>query len=100
MTEKKRKLFDPKYALPCDEVGPFEDVVGIVTYVDDERLTHGEVQVKVMTEFGEFTGYTGGSTHVPKVGYAARMHIYQIGGGWYPDDRVVGWSSSGRTEDV
>ena len=47
--------------------------------------------MKVLTERGEAIGYT---THPPKVGYRATIRLYNSGGGWYPDDRIVGWAGA------
>lgn len=74
------------------------DLDGEVTYVDPEPLSLSDsTQVKVMTsDHGELTAYTYRDARVPPLGAIATVRCYSIGGGWYPDDRIVGW----RARDV
>lgn len=80
----KKRLFDRNLVYPSDSIGPFTELLGVVTVVD-------ELEVTVRTpEHGEFTGF---ASQPPKVGYIAWIRIYNAGGGWYPDNRITRWSS-------
>jgi hypothetical protein len=95
------RLFDyQKFVYPLDDIGPYVEFTGKVIEVDDKRNVNNEweeVKVSVQTERGIFSGYT---PRPPKVGYYARIRLYNSGGGWYPDDRIVGWSTQSYDEDV
>jgi hypothetical protein len=81
------RLFDPDLVYPSDEVGPFTELTGVVVSVG-EPLGE-EVRVDVYTHQGIFSAFT---LRPPKVGYMATVRIYDSGGGWYPDDRIVRWA--------
>lgn len=69
------------------------DMDGMVVKVGEPL---GEsVGVQVQTDEGAFTGYWWNlrSGWFPKVGYRATIRIYGCGGGWYPDNIIVSWSS-------
>ena len=83
--------------MPLFDYSKFEDDYGAI-YIEliGEVIHIGEplsrdAAVKVKTNEGVFTGYYLAS-HLPKVGYFAKIRIYDSGGGWYPDDRIVAWS--------
>jgi hypothetical protein len=85
-----KPLFDHALAYPQDGVGPYTELDGIVTRVGTQDEPDDEVAVTVKTaDHGELTGYT---PRPPKVGYTARIRVYECGGGWYPDNRIMGWS--------
>lgn len=89
-------LFDPNLVYPCDSTGPYTELGGTIVSVGeplhDDDLDNS-VAVKVETSEGAFTGYLTYSRMLPEVGYRAIIRLYRSGGGWYPDDRIVGWSS-------
>ena len=68
-----------------DDVGAYIDLEGEVVEVEEEAI-------RVKTEHGVFTGYFGLPNRLPSVGYRARIRVYDSGGGFYPDNRVMGWS--------
>lgn len=82
-------LFDPNCVYPSDATGPYTELKGVVLEVGDPNST-GNVSVKVQTEKGVFTGYYW-AKYPPKVGYLTTIRIYNAGGGWYPDNRIIGW---------
>lgn len=95
---KTPKLFDPNLVYPSDEVGPHVDLEGIVIGVGVQfypEYSWDEVPVLVKTEYGNFTGYT---SRPPKAGYRATIRVYNSGGGWYPDDRIIGWTNDKERE--
>lgn len=82
------RLFDPRIVYPCDGVGPYTDVDGVVTEA-------GERTCRVRAPEGEFiAGYAG--FPAPPVGSAATVRVYQQGGGHYPDHRLRGWVAPRR----
>jgi hypothetical protein len=83
-------LFKPGVVYPSDWVGPYVELHGTVTAVS-EHEEGDDAMVTVKTPEGEFDGVT---PRPPKVGYSATIHVYNSGGGWYPDNRVVGWSAN------
>lgn len=80
-----RNLFEPGVAYPTDEMGDFVELYGTVTGVSDKLVT-------VDTDAGTYSGVC--ELPEPKIGYEAKIRIYRIGGGWYPDHRVTEWSST------
>ena len=88
--QKIKPLFDNRYVYSCDSVGEHRDLEGKVVYVDPDPIDEC-VAVDVDTEYGVIQGFTYTDTHLPKVGYTATIRVYNSRGGWYPDDRIVGW---------
>ena len=82
-------LFDRNLVYPSDQTGPYVELEGKVLRIGEP--ISNSVSVQVETEHGIFTGYTAEGLGFPEVGYLARIRIYDSGGGWYPDDLVVGW---------
>jgi hypothetical protein len=85
-------LFDNNYVYPSDRYG------GQYIVLSGEILSVSEIcdhlSISVKTDKGTFTGYTPILSCNPKVGYIAQIKIYDCGGGWYPDNQIMGWSSS------
>lgn len=98
------KLFDPNLVYPCDDVGQYIDLEGTVIRVDkfltrdeqttaellEEKAPDSSTPVNVKTEHGVIQAY---SHHPPKVGYWAIVRVYAAGGGFYPDNKIISWSS-------
>lgn len=92
-------VWNPCLVYPSDSTGPYQDFEGKITKAID-LCDMGCVRVTIEVEgVGELSGYwhipdsrRGDPTCVPPVGGKARIHVYNAGGGWYPDDEVVGWS--------
>jgi hypothetical protein len=86
------KLFDLEIVYPSDDVGPYIELNGIIAEIGEPLFDC--VAIDVRTEYGILSGYT---THLPKslpkVGWKAIIRLYNSGGGWYPDDKIVGWTS-------
>lgn len=82
-------MFDRNFIYPQDHIGPYIELSGIVVKVG-EYFGQEDVSVSVETDKGVFTGYHW-FKHLPSVGYEVRIRIYDAGGGWYPDNRIVGW---------
>lgn len=93
-------LFDPNLVYPCDrEGGRHVDLEGVITKVGDidiggEQLR--EVSVTVQTKHGPYTGfvrYPRTSAFCPEPGHHATIRVYDCGGGWYPDNRIISWGN-------
>jgi hypothetical protein len=90
-------LFNPHLVYPSDEFGPYLELVGQIVSVNSP-LSGGEVGVKVKTERGQFTAYV--CKHMSDfVGMAkwVRVRVYDSGGGWYPDNRVMSISQDKKS---
>ena len=82
------RLFDNTFVYPSDEKGTYIDLDGEVIRVG-EPLSN-DVGITVKTHLGTYTGYTY-FKHAPHVGCIATIRVYRSGGGWYPDNKIVGW---------
>lgn len=83
-------LFDPKLAYPRDEMGCYIEFTGEVVGVSgdpDSDFYSAEVFIASRNETGR--GYS--RRPAPSVGDVATLRVYDSGGGWYPDDKIVGW---------
>ena len=87
-------LFDPHLVYPRDSTGPYIDLDGIIIESKRVDLT-GDIQgwAIIHTSKGDFEGY---ARRQPKVGYHARIHVYDSGGGWYPDNLFLSYSIEER----
>lgn len=83
-------LFDRSLVYPMDDVGCYVELTGEVVAVGEQDHPDDEVRVEVRTDRGTFDGYT---VRPPKVGHTATVRVYDAGGGFYPDNRVVAWSA-------
>lgn len=86
------RLFDPDFVYPSDEMGPYVDLEGTVIGVSE----FGSVKVAV-PEHGEFTGYNEAMFEKiqAKAGDKVTIRVYDAGGGWYPDNKIVSWTRAG-----
>lgn len=75
---------------PSDQYGEYIELEGEVTWVEADE-DNEPYSAKVHTPEGTFDCF--GTGQKPAVGYRARVRIYNAGGGWYPDDRIIGWSA-------
>lgn len=88
--------FDLDVVYPSDSIGPYVELSGTVTRVDAE---YGGIDVEVEEGGAPFvvTGYNElyrqRPEHAPRVGYTAQVRIYMSGGGFYPDNKIMGWRS-------
>jgi hypothetical protein len=87
-----KPLFDPDLSYPSDDVGKYLEVEGIVRSVEEWDVGH--VHADVDTELGLVRAY---GDLKPLVGSIATVRIYDSGGGWYPDDRLMGWKAPDGT---
>ena len=91
-----KKLFNPDFVYPSDDVGPYVELDGTIVKIGEPSFY--SVRIDVKTERGILSGYT---THLPKslpqIGWKAIIRLYNSGGGWYPDDKIVGWTSPDNT---
>ena len=86
-----RRMFEPGYVYPSDHTGPFNEISGRVVEVNPSSDDPGgPIQVAVRTEYGVLYGWYEGEDP-PRIGYRATIRCYVAGGGWYPDDIIVGW---------
>jgi len=84
-------LFDNNLAYPSDHHGGrFVEFEGEVV-----KVLRSAVEVKVEGH-GIMTGYSDLLERrpdiAPRPGDTARIRCYDGGGGFYPDDRIMGWS--------
>lgn len=85
---------------PTDSTGPYQEFEGKIVKVEDLRdIGLAKVFLEV-TGVGELSGYWHIPDHhrheeswLPPVGGTARIHCYDAGGGWYPDDKIMGWTA-------
>jgi hypothetical protein len=92
------RLFEPGLVYPEDrEGGRYVELDGDVIEVGDPSLgSSPAVRVRVRTKKGDFDGYArlpSSRSICPKVGHHATIRLYDSGGGWYPDDRIVSWGT-------
>ncbi len=83
-------LFDNNLVYPCDDVGEYVVLDGVISFIE---TTDRGYYIKVGTMHGIFGGWQASLRAKPKIGYSARIQIYRSGGGYYPDNRIVGWSA-------
>jgi hypothetical protein len=88
------ELFKRDLVYPSDEVGAFEELIGVATHVGQANGDN-ETRVEVTTlEHGIFTAYA--RNYPPLVGSTCKIRVYRSGGGFYPDHRVMSWSRPER----
>ena len=80
-------LFDYSLVYPRDECGCYIELDGYVTSIGEPLSDSFSVEVN--TKLGTFTGYARNYFQIPNIGCRATIRIYDSGGGWYPDDRIV-----------
>lgn len=87
-------LFDPDYVYPSDlEGGRYMECVGPIVEVALALADHWKMTVR--TEKGDHTGWLRKiDDFEPKVGDFACIRIYDCGGGWYPDNKIMSVSST------
>lgn len=87
------KLFDHEFSYPCDRIGPYIDLEGIVIHSWINSATGGaEVEVP---EYGRFRVFSLclNEEHkhmLPKIGTVAKIRVYDSG---YSDNQLVSWTS-------
>lgn len=87
---------------PSDRTGEYVDLEGVVIMSDDEDDAFKDEERKVVVKtksYGEKDGWTFEGAAVPPVGAIATIRCYRWGGGWYPDDRIVGWRLANEDDD-
>jgi hypothetical protein len=95
---KMSNLFNNNFVYPSDaQGGRYVDLVGeIINVGQPSCIDEREGYIEVKTNKGTFSGYgyftyNDNTGWHPKVGYFAEIHIYDCGGGWYPDNQVTSW---------
>lgn len=90
-----KQRFEPGVAYPCDAVGAYVEYEGTVTKVHDDHPEDDEVRIDVHVEGeGDFYGYWLMPKRAPKVGYLTTIRVYDMGGGFYPENSIRGWRST------
>jgi hypothetical protein len=82
-SNKPKPIFEPDLVCPSDGIGSYVDLVGIVI---SSVSTFDSFLVQVQTLDRKFSAI---SKLQPKPGFLAVVRIYQSGGGFYPDNRVI-----------
>ena len=83
-------LFDRNFVYPCDDVGAYVELTGEIIEVG--KPLGGDCCVVVKTEHGVFSGFYW-AEYAPQTGYTAKIRIYNVGGGFYPDNKIIEWSA-------
>lgn len=91
--------WNPCLIYPSDRTGRYQEFEGRISKsVDHRDLGFAHVTIEV-EGIGELSGYwpipdnhRNDSRWVPPVGGTARIHVYDAGGGWYPDNEIMGFS--------
>lgn len=92
------RLFEPGVSYPSDrEGGEYIEFEGPVIEVGkplDETSDMRETPVTVRTDKGDLRGWATFPSRcgTPVVGDRATIRVYASGGGWYPDNKVTGWT--------
>lgn len=92
------RLFEPGVSYPSGrEGGEYVEFEGSIVEVGEPLSTTSdmlEMPVVVRTEKGNLRGWTNYPAHHGRlrVGDRATIRAYNSGGGWYPDDRITGWT--------
>jgi hypothetical protein len=86
-----KRLFDPNIVYPIDGVGQYIELTGRVV---DVWTYEFDARVIVETDKGTFEGYTGNSFPSPKINDIVVIRVYDVGGGWYPDNKIMRWSTN------
>jgi hypothetical protein len=100
-----KRLFPEGYhkTFPCDVNGHYRTLSGKIVSINNgfkrEDGTFDLVKVEVMTEYGCLYGFIT-TPPKPKVGYDAKIRVYNCGGGWYPDDLIEWWSNEDGSEQM
>lgn len=98
-----KELFDKNFVYPCDDTGEYIDLTGKIKSIDvDKGFDH--IKYEVETEYGIFSGYQAKYVGMMKQpagwekryedAYYATIRIYRAGGGFYPDNRIIGVSAN------
>ena len=85
-------IFDPNLVYPADRFGRYQELRGIIINFKDIDILDW-VTADVITMEGQYRVYGDRISHLPKVGYQAKIRVYEQGGGDYLDSRLMGWSS-------
>lgn len=92
------RLFEPGVSYPSDrEGGRYVEFEGPVVEVGESLgMTRDmlEMPVMVRTEKGDLRGWTSYPACFGRlvVGDRATIRAYDCGGGWYPDNKITGWT--------
>jgi hypothetical protein len=88
-------FWNPCLVYPRDHTGQYQEFEGkiVKSSVCGERL----VQVTLEVEgIGELSGYwrtlSDTTKSLPPIGGTACIRVYDAGGGWYPDNKIMSWS--------
>lgn len=89
---------EPKKAFQSDSTGPYTEVTGPVIRFGDHD-DEDTAKVVISSEHGEVHGWAHGPMarkivrHKAADRGTATIRVYNAGGGWYPDNRVVTWET-------
>ncbi len=83
-------LFEPGLKYPRDRVGEYVDVIGEVVLFEEDGC------VTISTSYGNIRGWTDEDGPItryamqnPGVLKYAHIRVYNAGGGWYPDNKLI-----------
>lgn len=83
-----KQLFERGLVYPRDHVGPYVELDGDVVEVGEPM--GDSVKITVRAEYGRISGWADGPfLRVADGAKRARVRVYDSGGGFYPDNRVV-----------
>jgi len=86
-------LFKPGFSYPSDREGGryIELTAEVIEIIYKLEGDIDDFHLRVRTESGVLDGWLrvpSSSEFVPKVGHHTIIRVYDIGGGWYPDNRI------------
>lgn len=92
-------VWETHLSYPSDRIGRYQEFEGKIVHTDAPRGS-GVYYVAVLVEgVGRLLGYweipdshRDDSSWAPPVGGTARIRVYDSGGAWYPDNRIMGFS--------
>lgn len=85
-------IFDNNLVYPLDNYGSYIELDGKIISIDTSNTYPGDSKITVKTDEGCFTGRW--QHNIPKIGYYARIRVYDSFGYCLIDNRIVSWSSN------
>lgn len=81
------------YSQLLEDPSMYTELEGEIVFIDCEfGQIDVEIDNKIYTGYCDWISSATPKNRIPKIGWKAKIRIYKIGGGFYPDNRVLGWS--------
>ncbi len=86
-------LFKPGFVYPRDHVGEYVELEGKIVAVDE--WLPNELKIIIAVKGNTYVAYTRKfGNALPEIGDIGKIKHYDWGGGFYPDDVIIGWSKA------